>query len=236
MGSGVEGPHRIHERRGKHRDKGLDSNGGQGRRIGHSQRDCIAYSTNVLVVHLCPHCSFIFNWLALLHAILAPHSRLFTRNAVPVGLGASWGAGQVRIGRRNRIRRTATFVDSVRRTGNYSDCFLRLRPNVRASGARYWGQRLTIRRVRREGRRRPYLGGDPRSGRQPVRGEPGADGPERCGLGADNRSGAGAGRNPAIGRRLPGGPRDRDGGGRSDRDQRDGGGLRPRARLRTGHC
>ena len=71
--------------------QGVGLNGSQGRHIGNSQRDGVACSTSVLVVHLCPHCSFIFNWLELLHAILAPRSRLFTRNAVSRLLGGILG-------------------------------------------------------------------------------------------------------------------------------------------------
>ena len=73
-------------------------------------------------------------------------------------------------------------------------------------------------------------GGDPGHGTEPGRGEPGAHGSERGGAGAGDRGGARAGRGPAIGHRLPGGARDRHGGGRPDRDRRDGGGLRARAR------
>ena len=82
----------------------------------------------------------------------------------------------------------------------------RLRKRIRQGrGLRHRGPEATR---RGGGRRRPYLGRDPRIGRQPGRGEPGADGPERRGSGAGDRSGAGAGRDPAIGRRLrrPTGP------------------------------
>ena len=77
----------------------------------------------------------------------------------------------------------------------------RLRQRIRPGrGLRHRGPEAAR---RGGGRRRPYPGRDPRLGRQPGRGEPGADGPERGGSGAGDRSGAGAGRDPASAFRSP---------------------------------
>ena len=136
--------------------QGVGWDGGQGRHIGHSQRDCIACSTNVLVAHLCPHCSFIFNWLELLHAILAPHSRPFTRNAVPRLPGGILG-GQGKCEQVDEIESDAPPPSSTRCGVQatiaivFSDSIQTFEPRELATR----GQRLTIRRVRGECIRHP---------------------------------------------------------------------------------
>ena len=119
--------------------QGVGLNGSEGRHIGNVQYDCFACSTSVLVVHLCPHCSFIFNWLELLHAILTPHSRLFTRNAVPP---SAWGhlGGPGKSGQVDEIESDAPPPSSTRYGGQatiaivFSDFIQTFEPRELATG------------------------------------------------------------------------------------------------------
>ena len=80
---------------------------------------------------------------------------------------------------------------------------------------------------RGRGGRRPHLGGDPGRRGEQRRRQRRTDGPEHTRPRAGDGRGPVGGGHPSVGGRLPGGPRDRYDRGRSDRDQRGDGRLRP---------